>query len=100
MKLRSRWFVLLVLLVLLPMLFLGAWFASENDTSITPMVFGYSLPQASSGTYLLLTLFCGLTIGYISGLMASGFKLLSLKRELRKKDQDLKKLSSTTSVDR
>lgn len=89
-------FIKKVILVvwLIAMLVVGAWFASENPNKVTPLLFGYALPQLSLGIYLSVTLIVGVVIGGTLSFLGTQSKMIKVKRACRTLDKEVKRLEA------
>lgn len=76
---------------------LGGLFAYENPGSISPIVFGYSLPHLSLGVYLAAILLVGMTIGLAFSIWGGQSKHMRLKMENRRLKKVLKNNQSISS---
>ena len=86
----------LVLWVLL-LVFLGAWFGFENQQKTNVLIFGYNLPSASMGAYLIAFLFFGLILGFFTSFIAFRTKMFKKSREVKQLKKSLKKEKSSGS---
>lgn len=75
---------LLLLALCLLAITIGGLFAYENPGTISPVVFGYSLPNLSLGVYLTIILLLGVILGLILSIWGSQAKQMRLKMENRR----------------
>ena len=86
-----KWIRLILLVtVLIATVFVGMVFTSQNDTSISIVVFGYELPSVSVGLWLALSLLLGALIGWCLSL----FPVLLFKRSHSAKDKKIQRLQT------
>ena len=81
-----------LLIFLLCMLFVGAWFANENTAPIAPVLFGFVLPQFSSGLYLISVLTLGVLIGFCLSSAVNMIGALKSRRRLADSEKKIKRL--------
>ena len=83
---------LLFFLWILILFAFGAYLTSENAERINVTLMGFTLPQASVGTYLIAALFIGLLIGFFSTFLLTQIKVFKQNRKLSKVEKEVKRL--------
>lgn len=85
----------LLLLVLIAGLIIGIWFSTDNMQAVSVSLLGFSLPAMSLGLLVCGTFVLGTGLGYLVSLwpvLALKNHNLSLKRKLKRRDQELERL--------
>ncbi|MFT7560736.1 MAG: uncharacterized membrane protein YciS (DUF1049 family) [Flavobacteriales bacterium] len=85
-------FKVLFVLWLISMLFLSAWFSTENIERISPVLLGWKLRTASSGIYLLATLTVGVGFGFLLSFLTTRLSLTRARRAVKRKEKEIKQL--------
>lgn len=92
----------LFLVLALSALVLGVWISVDNPQQVTVVLLGFSMPQIALGLLVTGVLLCGAVLGFVFSL-APTLKLtnenMSLKRKLRRRDKELKRLRKAPLTD-
>lgn len=91
-----RWITrLLKISLVLIALLLGILFTVDNAQQVSLTLFGFQLPSAKLGAWLLLAFVLGVTIGFLFSLwpyFAAKQKLLLQERQIKRSEKELNKL--------
>jgi hypothetical protein len=74
------------------MLVAGAWFAYENQQLIQPLLFGYELPERSTGMYLFVVFTLRIIGGYLLSAVLSQWSKIKSSTKLHQKNKEIKRL--------
>ncbi|MDA9004026.1 LapA family protein [bacterium] len=86
---------LFFLIIFVVFVFFGVLFSSENQSSQTLHLFGYSTPELDLGLLIMITLLIGTLLGWLLSLMSGFFVKKSLVKQdkiIKKQDEELRAL--------
>ncbi len=86
---------LVTILLILLALALGIWITLDNSQPVSLILFGFALPSAKLGVWILATFVLGIAVGYLGSLwpyLATKRKLLSQDRKIKRSERELDKL--------
>lgn len=88
--------VIIIALLILALIF-GGLFASENPGLISPVLLGFTLPNASVGAYLCLATAIGVLIGSLISYFGTQGKMFRIHRDSKSKTREIKQLQTELS---
>ncbi len=90
-----RWVKKILIIVwLISMVFIGAWFAFDNPNKISPILFGTALPNLSLGVYLVGTLIIGILLGASLSFLGAQGRVFRVTRERRALSKEVQRLEA------